>query len=175
LGGFGSGGLGSGAGGFGSGPGGSGGGSESGGFGGLGSGAGGSCGSGGSAGGSCCGGSAGEGSGAETVCGSGGSGGTHGGLLGELVVSKDAWAVWRTIRGIYDRWDKDSALKGERNFWLHYLRGYKEFIYRNAYLWNISKKAMFQKMWDKFAPLPAVFFKKLFAVGGDSFRRDRFK
>ncbi len=83
-------------------------------------------------------------------------------------------AVWWPIKKVRELND-ESKNKHIDNFWLHYLNGYKEFVCKNNYLWNISKKAFFERLCDRFASLPMVFLKKLFGFGGDRFHMNRFK
>jgi len=83
----------------------------------------------------------------------------------------------RILRAIYDVGEIQEQSKKHHisNFWLHYLHTYKVFIYKNNYLWKISKAAYFERLWDKFAELPKEFLKRSFGIGGAGFRKDRFK
>lgn len=83
-------------------------------------------------------------------------------------------AVWKAIEGS-KKIRNESKKKHVGNFWLHYLKEYKIFLSKNNYLWKISKRAFVERIWDKFAPLPLEFLRRLFGFGGAKFHKNRFK
>lgn len=83
-------------------------------------------------------------------------------------------AVWKAIKGSKEI-RNESKKKYVSNFWLHYLKEYKVFLSKNNFLWKISKRAFVERIWDKFAPLPLEFLRRLFGLGGAKFHKNRFK
>lgn len=95
-------------------------------------------------------------------------------LLYEGGYSRQGDLVWHTIKSVNES-KKESNKKNIGNFWLHYLDSYRNFIIRNRFLWRFSKRAYTERLWDKFGELPVTFVKKTLGIGGDGFRKNRFK